>query len=71
MLASFPVVQLAQFTDSISPQNSWYEVSIYLLVIKLNRWLGEKYDGSRCYWNPELKELYQCSNLSMIAFDFN
>eukprot|EP00026_Physarum_polycephalum_P002957 Phypoly_transcript_02966.p1 GENE.Phypoly_transcript_02966~~Phypoly_transcript_02966.p1 ORF type:complete len:695 (+),score=87.59 Phypoly_transcript_02966:171-2087(+) len=43
MLASF-VVSSIEFGESVSAQNPW--------------WLGEKYDGVRCIWNPRTRKLY-------------
>eukprot|EP00026_Physarum_polycephalum_P001959 Phypoly_transcript_01963.p1 GENE.Phypoly_transcript_01963~~Phypoly_transcript_01963.p1 ORF type:complete len:985 (-),score=156.37 Phypoly_transcript_01963:23-2977(-) len=42
MYASFPPVN--SFVQTISPDNKW--------------WIGEKYDGIRCLWNPNKKHLY-------------
>eukprot|EP00026_Physarum_polycephalum_P001831 Phypoly_transcript_01834.p1 GENE.Phypoly_transcript_01834~~Phypoly_transcript_01834.p1 ORF type:complete len:743 (-),score=122.50 Phypoly_transcript_01834:185-2413(-) len=49
-------LMLASFPSStemydISDQNQW--------------WLGEKYDGVRCYWNPEDRQLYSRHGLSI------
>eukprot|EP00026_Physarum_polycephalum_P001474 Phypoly_transcript_01476.p1 GENE.Phypoly_transcript_01476~~Phypoly_transcript_01476.p1 ORF type:complete len:889 (+),score=81.31 Phypoly_transcript_01476:156-2669(+) len=42
MLASFPLHP--KFNMGISPENAW--------------WMGEKYDGIRCCWNPQTRKLY-------------
>eukprot|EP00026_Physarum_polycephalum_P001243 Phypoly_transcript_01244.p1 GENE.Phypoly_transcript_01244~~Phypoly_transcript_01244.p1 ORF type:complete len:1086 (+),score=113.52 Phypoly_transcript_01244:74-3331(+) len=42
MRASHPTS--VYFTGTISPEHPW--------------WLGEKYDGIRCCWNPETKQFY-------------
>ena len=32
------------------------------------RWLGEKYDGVRCYWNPKRSQLYLSNRLPSIFY---
>ena len=73
MLASFPTD--TQFSLSIS-HNAWFvlvnsvEYSTYVCC----RWVGEKYDGIRCCWNPSQRIVYLNSILSFlkaVKFDIN
>ena len=34
-----------------------------MYYLQFIRWLGEKYDGVRCFWNPEEKQLYLVTSL--------
>ena len=73
MLASFPasseimeMTELKSWYDSLLPisypspflSSSDFADLHDLRLIYLIRWLGEKYDGVRCCWNPEEEQLY-------------
>ena len=38
--------------------------------LRYDRWIGEKYDGVRCCWNPEYESMYQivCSENIQFAY---
>lgn len=64
MLASFvaSIDELPQFTK----ENSWYNknninqfiIFLFILILILKRWMGEKYDGIRFVWNNFANEMY-------------
>ena len=54
-MPSFFVFPLLVLSNSV---HSIILFSISFLFILYFRWLGEKYDGVRCIWNPIHKALY-------------
>jgi hypothetical protein len=65
MLASF-AVDHQNFSNSVSHSN-WYDMErerrgegkrLRAFTLIQIRWMGEKYDGVRCCWNPEVHLLY-------------
>ena len=70
MVASFPT-DIITFANSVSVDNIWYVYiqlpyffflffSLFILFkfLTLTRWMGEKYDGVRVCWHPNLHNPY-------------
>lgn len=58
MLASFVLAK--DLSEVVAPDKSWYyTISTQLLLsLMYHRWMGEKYDGIRCIWNPIRRTFY-------------
>lgn len=39
-----------------------------VILLRNIRWMGEKYDGVRCCWNPKEQSWYTRSGLALEAF---
>lgn len=56
MLALFPV----DATNVPIRNKAWYDCEWKVeIVLKLHRWIGEKYDGVRLCWNVNKQKAYQ------------